>query len=422
MNNVYTWLIVKNGLENAALYQLWLAACGQQVVLSETVPAAGELIHGQNQVLLVHRRSWGGQAGKIVFLDDADIALLDTPELFCPHVLASAEQPRRTHEGAMIGASQAMQKIYGILHAAARSTAPVLITGESGTGKELAAEALHLSGQRKAGPFEAVNCAALPAALVESEIFGHVRGAFTGAVLPHRGAAARAHGGTLFLDEIGDMPPELQAKLLRFLQTGLFTPVGGEEVQKSDARIVAATNRNPQQAVAQGLLREDLYYRLNVIGIHMPSLRARGGDIALLARHFLKKAAVGEGRDFTHISPQAQMMLANARWPGNVRQMENVIRRAVIMHEGAILQADMLELEAPLCDGSQQEKHLRADFLPLQAAGVRSLEVYERDIILHVLALHGGNVTQAARGLDINPATIYRKLKSWGVMDDSLAV
>jgi two-component system repressor protein LuxO len=241
-----------------------------------------------------------------------------------------------------IGRSSAMRNVYRIIEAAAPSKASVFVTGESGTGKELAAEAIHRSGPRRDRPFVAMNCAAVPRELMESEIFGHVKGAFSGAVADRDGAATLANGGTLFLDELCDMNLDLQAKLLRFLQDESFRKVGGTELIKVDLRFICATNKEPLEEVAAGRLREDLYYRLHVIPIHMPPLRDRGDDVIEIAEHMLAAAALEEGKSFERLSEDVKSVFCTYNWPGNVRQLRNVIRNIVVMNEGGTVRLDML--------------------------------------------------------------------------------
>ncbi|NKC29525.1 sigma-54-dependent transcriptional regulator [Falsiroseomonas selenitidurans] len=241
-----------------------------------------------------------------------------------------------------IGASPAMQAVYRTIESVAASKANVFITGESGTGKELAADAVHRASPRRARPFVALNCGAIPRDLLESEIFGHVKGAFTGATDTRLGAAKLADGGTLFLDEIGEMPLEMQVKLLRFVQTGAFQPVGASRPEKVDVRIVSATNRDPWAEVEAGRFREDLYYRLYVVPLDLPPLRDRGPDALLIARHFLAAYAQEEGKRFRGFAREAEQALAAYGWPGNVRQLQNVVRNIVVLHDGERVERFML--------------------------------------------------------------------------------
>ncbi len=241
-----------------------------------------------------------------------------------------------------IGASEPMRAVYDIIQGVARSKASVFITGESGTGKELAAEALHKSSPRAARQFIALNCGAIPRDLLESEIFGHMKGAFTGATSDRVGAAKLADGGTLFLDEIGEMPLEMQVKLLRFVQTGIFSPVGSSKPVQVDVRFVCATNRDPMLEVQAGRFPEDLYYRLYVVPVELPPLRERGQDVLLIARDFLARFAKEERRGFRGFSSTSEAMLMAYPWPGNVRQLQNVVRNIVVLHDGEVVSPDMI--------------------------------------------------------------------------------
>lgn len=252
--------------------------------------------------------------------------------------------------GNFIGACVAMQAVYRIIESAASSKASVFITGESGTGKEVCAEALHQFSDRKDNHCVTLNCAAIPRDLMESEIFGHVKGAFTGAVANHEGAASQANGGTLFLDEIGEMDLGLQSKFLRLIQTGQFQKVGSNKVETVDIRFVAATNRDPLQQIADGSFRRDLYYRLNVIPIHMPPLRERGEDILDISKLYLTKYADQEGKQFNRFSSDARELLLSYSWPGNVRQLLNVLHNAVILNDAEIITADMLPIQLSEAD------------------------------------------------------------------------
>ena len=248
----------------------------------------------------------------------------------------------RDHFHGFIGSSIPIQAVYRIIESAASSRASVFITGESGSGKEVCADAIHQEGSRSKKPFIALNCAAIPRELMESEIFGHVKGAFTGASGERKGAAAMAHEGTLFLDEIGEMDLALQSKLLRFVQTGTFQQVGGNKIEEVDVRFVCATNRDPLEMVAKGNFREDLYYRLHVIPIHLPALRECGNDVMLIAEQYLMEYATEEGKDFKGFTPEAAYVLSRYQWPGNVRQLQNILRNIVVLQNGELITQDML--------------------------------------------------------------------------------
>jgi DNA-binding NtrC family response regulator len=308
------------------------------------------------------------------------------------------EVGRRYAFTSLLGQSRAMQPVFEQISAVAGSAATVLLVGESGTGKELAARAIHWNGPRRAGPFVAVNCAAIPDALLESELFGHERGAFTGAERRRRGLFAEAGGGTLFLDEIADMSLALQAKLLRALQDKIVRPVGSNEEVRLDVRVVSATNRDLPGRVREGAFREDLYYRLAVIPIRLPSLRERAEDIPLLAEHFLERAAGTLGKRRLGFSADAVAWLVKQRWPGNVRQLENVVERAATLAKGpSITPAD-----------------LSTDFVdPVGAgAGLRAtLEDVEQRYIERVLDETKGDKNAAARILGVSVRTLQRMFK-----------
>jgi len=322
------------------------------------------------------------------------------------------------HFEGFIGASLRMQAVYRMIESAAASKATIFITGESGTGKEVCAQAIRARGPRADKPFVALNCAAIPRELMESEIFGHVKGAFTGALQDRVGAARRAHGGTLFLDEVCEMNLDLQAKLLRFLQGQTFSPVGAAAEQTVDIRLICATNKDPASQVRAGRFREDLYYRLHVIPIDLPPLRDRADDIAPIARHVLARTAAEEGKTFTAFSPAAEAMLLNHAWPGNVREMENVVRNIVVLNDGPTVTAEMLP---PALSGAVAEPGpapaspavAAAPDLSALSRAIRPLAEQEREIIEAAVRQCGGNVRTAAALLGIAPQTIYRKRAAW---------
>jgi DNA-binding NtrC family response regulator len=309
--------------------------------------------------------------------------------------------------GDLIGASAPMVALRHTIDKVAPSAATALIGGESGTGKELIARALHYASERASGPFVPVNCGALVESLLESELFGHVRGAFTGADSNKRGLFLAADGGTLFLDEIGELPIELQPKLLRALQDGEIKPVGGTEATRVDVRVVAATNRDLRQLIADGRFREDLYYRLAVITIDVPPLRARKGDIAGLARHFADGAAIRARRSRVELSAAAIAWLEAQPWPGNVRELENAIERAVVLASG-----DLLD-EADVRPRGAQAQQPSPTSWP--ADHVPTLDELERAHILRVLELCAGQKTKAAALLGINRTTLWKKLRQYGL-------
>ncbi|OIQ98427.1 regulatory protein LuxO [mine drainage metagenome] len=319
-----------------------------------------------------------------------------------------------------IGGSLAMQAVYRIIDQAAKSRATVFVTGESGTGKELCAEAVHRRSPRAAGPFVAINCGAIPKDLMESEIFGHVRGAFTGATADRDGAASRADGGTLFLDEVCEMDLALQIKLLRFIQTGTFQRVGGSRLEQVDVRFVCATNRDPLKEVEAGRFREDLFYRLHVIPVHMPPLRDRDDDVLIVANRFLADFSKEEGKGFQRFSPAAEAALRAYDWPGNIRQLQNVVRNAVVLNDGEAVEPAMLP--PPLSPGmaAPVPAATAAGPAPVAAAPradglsvIRPLWVVEKETIERAIDLCGGNIPKAAALLGISPSTIYRKKISW---------
>ncbi|PCI61626.1 MAG: sigma-54-dependent Fis family transcriptional regulator [Kordiimonadales bacterium] len=331
-----------------------------------------------------------------------------------------------------IGESPVMQTVYRMIEDCAPSKASVFIMGPSGTGKELCAEAIHQLGPRGVSNFIALNCAAIPENLIESEVFGHKKGAFTGATADRDGAAVSANNGTLFLDEICEMPLGLQAKLLRFIQTGQVVPVGSNTPVKVNVRFICATNRIPWDEVQAGRLREDLYYRLHVIPIHLPPLRERDNDVISIARHLLRSYSQEENKDFLQIEAEAEAELLAHNWPGNVRELGNVIQSAVVLNSGPTLTKEML---SPMMDNQEKPRlHL---YEPSQAAyqampGIQApvthsgsnteleiepLEVSERRIMERAIVLSGGKVRQAARKLAINPSTLYRKIKEWSDAD-----
>ena len=310
---------------------------------------------------------------------------------------------------ALIGSSEAMRSVQKTIGLAADSNATVLILGETGTGKELVARALHEHGKRKTKPFVAVNCAAIPADLLESELFGHVKGSFTGATADRVGAFREAGEGTLFLDEIGDMPLPMQAKILRVLQERVIVPVGGKPVAAA-ARMIAATHRDLPNLVASGGFREDLYYRLNVLPIAIPALRERPSDVVPLAEHFLKLAAPA-GRPRRVLSPATVEKLTNHSWPGNVRELRNVIERACILTKGAMIEPSDVDTSGSLVQ-TPQNAFMVGD-LPSAVARL------EEAMIRKALAACGGNRAEAARRLNINRQLLYTKMQRYGLSEMS---
>jgi two-component system response regulator AtoC len=314
--------------------------------------------------------------------------------------------------GSLLGSSQAMQDLFKLLTNVARSDAAVLIRGETGTGKELVARALHDQGPRAKGPFIAVNCAAIPEQLLESELFGHHKGAFTGANEERTGLIARSSGGSLFLDEVGDMPLGLQAKLLRCLQERTVRPVGGSTELPFDARIITATHRDLETAVEDGRFRQDLYFRLNVIAIDVPPLRARGSDVLLLAQHFLERFGARADKRVSGITtPCADRLMAYA-WPGNVRELQNCVERAVALTERDKLVVD--DLPDPVRTYRASHVLVASD----DPSELVPMEEVERRYVLRVLDAVKGNKSSAARVLGFDRKTLYRKLERYGIKTD----
>lgn len=310
--------------------------------------------------------------------------------------------------GPMIGQSPEIRQVYHVIDQAGPTNASVLITGESGTGKELVAQAIHGASLRKNQPFVAINCAAIPDTLMESELFGHEKGSFTGALARRQGCFELADRGTLFLDEIAEMVPAMQAKLLRALQERKFRLVGGSDEKSVDIRVIAATNVNPKRAIDEGKLREDLYYRLNVIGVHLPPLRERTDDIPLLVESFIKEFAAANQKPVSGIDEVGMAQLVRYRWPGNVRELRNVIERAVIITRGPMLtSADLpglADLPPPLATGG-----------PSALAAGMTVDDMEKQLIDVTLAHTGGNKTKAATLLGISVKTLHNKLKAAGL-------
>jgi two-component system response regulator HydG len=314
----------------------------------------------------------------------------------------AAELEERGAYQDLVGRSPKMLEVFRLIESVAQSATSVLLQGESGTGKELVARAIHVRSARSDQPFVAINCSALTETLLESELFGHTRGAFTGAVAPKKGLFEAADGGTLFLDEIGDIPPSTQVKLLRVLQEGEIKPVGSADFIRVDVRIIAATNLDLTRAKERGAFREDLYYRLNVITVQMPPLRARPEDIPLLACHFLQRAARKLERQVSGIAPEAMEALVAYRWVGNVRELENVMERAVVLGRGESIQLG--DLPPPLRSNAEPPTEVAGHLTRLQYRRARDLALasFERSYVTALMRRASGNVSQAARhsGLD----------------------
>lgn len=317
--------------------------------------------------------------------------------------IMSAEKPIDFH--GILSRSPAMRSVFQVVQNAARTEATVLVRGESGSGKELVARAIHDLSSRSKAPFLAINCAALSASLLESELFGHVKGAFTGAIKDHRGLFQGADGGTLFLDEVAELPLELQAKLLRVLQERSYMPVGGTKTFDVDVRIVAATHRSLREEVKAGRFREDLMYRLRVVPIYIPPLRERREDISLLLRHFIERNNANGFRQISKIDPQAMQLLLDYPWPGNVRELQNVVEYSFAVGRGTVLRVSELppEFREP-----RPSVKTTQDAQPIPAER-------ERDIIRQALQQSNGKITMAAEMLGMSRATFWRKRKQWGV-------
>jgi len=304
----------------------------------------------------------------------------------------------------ILGRSPAIQQLIAEVRRAAPSQAKVLITGENGSGKELVAAAIHRLSRRAAKPFVKLNCAAIPKDLVESELFGHERGAFTGAMQKKQGRLERADQGTLFLDEIGDLSMEAQAKLLRAIETGEVDRVGATDTVRVDVRIVSATNKDLGAAIEEGEFRRDLYYRLNTLPIHVPPLRERPADIPLIAEHYLEQSCRAEGKDSKQLTAEALAVLQEYRWPGNVRELKNLMERAAVLVEGRDVKGEDLSAWLESTPGSEEPAGLRME-----------IERRESDAIRKALEAANWNVTQAAAGLGIDRTNLHRKMRKYGL-------
>ncbi len=318
----------------------------------------------------------------------------------------------------IVGKGKAMQQVFELVRLAAPAKSNILILGESGTGKELVAKAIHHHSRRNTGPFVTVNSGSMPADLLESNLFGHVRGAFTGAVANKKGLFEMATGGSIFFDEIGNVPIETQAKLLRVIQEKEFMPLGGVEIQKADVRIIAATNADLEEAVQDGNFREDLYYRLNVITINLPPLRRRTEDVPLLVQHFLKQYAKENEKRLREISAAAMQLLLDYHWPGNVRELENVIERAVVLSSGEVLDVDLL----PPAVRQPPTSFLQPTALPINGVSFReAVAGYERQLILNALKVSDGVQKRAAEVLKVKPTTLHEMMKRLRITTESVA-
>ncbi|HEX2190886.1 MAG TPA: sigma-54 dependent transcriptional regulator [Longimicrobiaceae bacterium] len=340
-------------------------------------------------------------------------------------VLALRSENRRLREElaggvpGLIGASQALREVARVVRRVAPTDATVLVTGESGTGKEVVARAFHEGSRRRGGPFVALNCSALPGELVESALFGHVRGAFTGADRDREGTFEAAHGGTLFLDEVGDLAAPAQAKLLRALEEREVTRVGSNRPVPVDVRVVAATNRLLEEMAAAGSFREDLLYRLRVIHLHLPPLRERRDDVPALAAHFLAEMAARHGLPARQLGERARRALLAYDWPGNVRELRNALERATVLAEGEVVEAE--DLPPQVAGGSAgplRPTDAALAGLSFAAARERATEAWERAFLEAALERHGGNVSATARALDLHRQSLQKKLRQLGMGRD----
>jgi two-component system, NtrC family, response regulator len=329
----------------------------------------------------------------------------------CIHVVDLEKEYRQLQESRrseefedMIGTSPQMQSVFSFIRKVAGTNVPVLLLGESGTGKEMAAAAIHRRSVRKAGPFVAINCNAIPENLLESELFGHEKGAFTGAHIQRKGLLETASGGTLFLDEIGELPPAIQVKLLRFLQEQRLQRVGGRQEIQVDTRLVAATNADLKQMIEDGKIREDLYFRLAVVTIRLLPLRERGDDIVVLAREFLQRYAAQERRAKLVFAPDALRAMTHYSWPGNVRELQNRVKRGVIMASGSRVTAKDLELDPRNAGSASSATTLK-----------KAREQMEREMIQQALKRHSGRITAAAADLGISRPTLYELMEKLGI-------
>lgn len=317
-----------------------------------------------------------------------------------------------------VGSSQAMREVYARIRSVGRSMATVFISGESGTGKELCARAIHDHSNRASEPFISLNCGAIPASQLESELFGHLKGAIPGAGADHIGALAAADGGTLFLDDICEMDLSHQTKLLRFIQTSTISPIGSTRARKVNVRIVCATARDPVEEVRLGRFREDLFYRLHVVPIQLPTLRRRESDVLEVAEAVLKRFSQEEGRHFTDIAEDVRQLFLNHNWPGNVRQLLNVIHNVIVLNDGPVITMSMLPpelLNDPSARGERTDQGAAfppSPNLPSHMIG-KTLAEIEEIVIEETISLHAGSVPKAARTLGVSPSTLYRKRETW---------
>jgi two-component system response regulator PilR (NtrC family)/two-component system response regulator HydG len=327
-----------------------------------------------------------------------------------------AEVQRSYRWGDIVGKSPAMRELFDLIRRLSASAATVLVTGESGTGKELVAKSIHFNSPRKARPFVPLNCATIPDTLLDSELFGHKRGAFTDARADRAGLFVEADGGTLFLDEIAELSPALQAKLLRVLQEGEIRPLGASRAERVDVRVIAATNKDLDARLRTGTFREDLYYRLNVVHIHLPPLRERAEDLLALSDHFLSASAARAGKEVRGLHESAKKALLAHTWPGNIRELENTIERAVALCEGGVIGVEDLPLAV------RERRANEPDTLQTALARGLTLAELEREFIQRVVMAEGGNKTRAAQRLGLDRKTLYRKLEEYAAEPGAAAV
>ena len=316
----------------------------------------------------------------------------------------------------IISENSAMEKTFNYIRKASKANIPIFITGETGTGKELAAKAFHLESLRSNKPFVAVNCANFSETLMESQLFGHVKGAFTGAVSSQPGLLESASDGVLFLDEITCLPMSLQAKMLRVLQEREFTPIGSHTVKKFLAQVVSASSTPLQVAVERGEFREDLFYRLNVISVGLPPLRERGSDVLLLANNFLTQYCTELNKTIQGFTPEAERKLLNYRWPGNVRQLQNLLHSVVVLNDGPYIEADAIDVDINcelIKDDLVVENVGRTNDKGIEAREIKPLWKSEKDTIEQAIHAFDGNIPRAAAALEVSPSTLYRKIQSW---------
>jgi len=449
-NQQPTVLLVEDDVVVAATYKSFLSEEPIKLICVETGEAALTYIHQTTpnvilldlglpningmDILKYVQQQQLGTAIIVISVENSVEMVVETlhQSMLYQTIESYEEKLKRRQYHNMVGGSKPMQTIYQIIDNVATSKASILITGESGTGKELCAEAIHKESKRKDKPFIAINCAAIPKELMESEIFGHVKGAFTGAASDRQGAAGQAEGGTLFLDEIGDMDLALQSTMLRFVQTGTFHKVGGDKLEKVDVRFLSATNRNLLSEIEAGQFREDLYYRLNVIHITLPALRKREEDTLLLARKFLREYAQAERKSFKGFAPEVEDILLHYDWPGNVRQLQNIIQNIVVLNNGKYVTTDMLPAplneipsnqpnamaSLPETETSVPKEPVPLSMPPLEDISPKPIRPFwqlEKEAIEQAVEFCDGNVVQAAYLLELSPATIYRKLRRWNI-------